>query len=73
MIADSSGRMPEQLKNDADWAYFQSQLDLSQLVLVGRRSHDAAPSTGRRKRVVISRSVSDLDQRVNDVWWWKSG
>lgn len=69
MIADAAGAMPEQLKNDADWAYFQAQLDLSHMVLVGRRSHQAAPSTDRRRRVVMSRSVSALEQRDN-VWWW---
>lgn len=69
MIADAAGAMPVQLRNDADWAYFQAQLDLSHMVLVGRRSHEAAPSTGRRRRVVMSRSASALEQRDN-VWWW---
>jgi dihydrofolate reductase len=69
MIADASGEMPDELKNDADWAYFQSQLDLSELVIVGRRSHEAAPSTGRRRRVVLSGSVASLEQR-RSVWWW---
>lgn len=69
MIADATGTMPAALKNDADWAYFQAQLDLCQLVMVGRRSHEAAPSTGRRNRVVLSRSVPALEQRQG-VWWW---
>jgi hypothetical protein len=69
MLADACGAMPPQLRNDADWAYFQAQLDLAQLVLVGRTSHDAAPSTGRRRRVVISRSAAALEQR-DAVWWW---
>jgi hypothetical protein len=69
MLADATGAMPPQLRNDADWAYFQAQLDLAHLVLVGRTSHDAAPSTGRRRRVVMSRAVAALEQR-GAVWWW---
>lgn len=69
MIAGADGHMPAALRNDADWAYFQSQLDLSQLVLVGRRSHEAAPSTGRRRRVVVSRSAASLELRGH-AWWW---
>lgn len=69
MIADASGKMPAELMNDADWAYFQSELDRSHLVLVGRRSHEAAPSTGRRRRVVMSTSVASLEER-EFAWWW---
>lgn len=72
MIADATGTMPAALRNDADWAHFQTQLDLSQLVLVGRGSHEAAPSTGRRRRVVMSRSTTGLEQR-DGVWWWNPG
>ena len=69
MIADASNTMPAELKNERDWAYFQTELNLCQLVLVGRRSHEAAPSTGKRRRVVMSRSASSLEFR-NNVWWW---
>lgn len=69
MIADAAGVMPAALKNDADWAYFQAELDLAQLVMLGRRSHELAPNPLRRRRLVASSSVASLEQRA-DAWWW---
>ncbi|MCW5636334.1 MAG: hypothetical protein KIT17_23560 [Rubrivivax sp.] len=69
MIADASGRMPPELQNEADWTYFQSQLDLAQLTLLGRESHLAAPNKRDRARLVASSSVAALEKRP-DAWWW---
>lgn len=69
MIADAAGVLPEPLKNEADWTYFQAELDLARLVLLGRRSHEAAPNPRGRKRMVASRSVATLERR-SDGWWW---
>jgi dihydrofolate reductase len=69
MIADAAGAMPEQLKNDADWAHFQAELALAQLVLIGRRSHEASPSRRARPRLVVSGAVAALERRPN-AWWW---
>jgi hypothetical protein len=68
-IADSSGAMPLGLRNDADWAYFQTELDRAQLVALGRASHQAAPNVRRRPRLVLSHSVATLERRA-DAWWW---
>jgi dihydrofolate reductase len=69
MIADARGAMPAALVNEADWAYFQAELDRADLVLVGQRSHEAAPNTRRRRRLVVSSSAAALEQRP-DAWWW---
>ncbi|MDE3175476.1 MAG: hypothetical protein KGM15_05120, partial [Pseudomonadota bacterium] len=43
-IADAAGIMPECLKNDADWAHFQAELDRADWIALGRASHEAAPN-----------------------------
>ena len=35
-ITDGSGATPEVLRNQADWAYFQRELDRADLVVLGR-------------------------------------
>ncbi|MFK8032682.1 MAG: hypothetical protein AB8B94_00950 [Hyphomicrobiales bacterium] len=68
-IADAAGNMPDVLKNDADWAYFQAALDAATLTVVGRKGHEANPNVKQRRRLILSRSVKGLEQR-DDGWWW---
>ena len=68
-IADASGSMPASLQNEADWAYFQAELDRSCAVLLGRAAHEATPNTTGRLRIVMSRSLSGL-KRIQADWWW---
>jgi hypothetical protein len=68
-ITDGSGATPEVLRNQADWAYFQRELDRADLVVLGRIGHEANPNTKGRPRLVVSSSSSGLEQR-NDAWWW---
>jgi hypothetical protein len=68
-IADAQGAMPEALKNDADWAYFQAELDRADWVLLGRASHEATPNTRRRRRIVLSHAARGLERRPEAVWW----
>ena len=68
-IADADGRTPKSLRNDADWAYFQSELDRADLVAIGRLGHEANPNVHRRRRLVLSASARGLEQR-DDAWWW---
>lgn len=68
-IADAEGRLPPALMNEADWQYFQAGLDKSDLVIVGRRSHEAAPNARNRPRLILSRAVAGL-MRKADGWWW---
>ena len=67
-IADFSGAMPDSLRNDADWAYFQAGLDAADWVALGRASHAAAPNPKRRRRLVVSRSARGLESRDDGVW-----
>lgn len=68
-IADANGDMPDCLKNDADWAYFQAALDAATITVVGRKGHQANPNHKARRRLILSRSVPALEQRM-DGWWW---
>ncbi|WP_306259430.1 hypothetical protein [Pararhizobium sp. IMCC21322] len=68
-IADADGNMPECLKNEADWAYFQAALDAATLTVIGRKGHAANPNHKNRRRLILSRSVKALEHRA-DGWWW---
>ena len=69
-IANSEGIIPEDLLNDADWAYFQAELDKAALSVLGRRSHDAAPNRRNRRRLVMSRRGAGLERNGEGAWWW---
>ena len=64
-IADRDGAMPPELHSDADWRLFQAALDRSVLVVLGRIGHARHPNPGRR-RLVLSRSVADLQPDPGD-------
>ncbi|MCB5175698.1 hypothetical protein [Microvirga lenta] len=68
-IADAEGRMPDVLRNEADWAYFQDGLDRSAVTVLGRLGHEANPNPRGRLRLVVSSSSAGLERRA-DGWWW---
>ena len=68
-IADAAGDMPDELRHPADQDRFQAALDQAALIVLGRRSHEAAPNPRRRLRLVMTRSVDALEERA-DAWWW---
>jgi hypothetical protein len=68
-IADATGRTPAILRNDADWAYFQKELDRSAVTVLGRLGHEANPNPRGRLRMIVSSSSSGLERR-SDGWWW---
>ena len=68
-IADAAGALPPALMNDADWAYFQAELDRADLCVLGRASHDVAPNPQGRVRVVMTRAVQGL-VRAEGAWLW---
>jgi len=70
-IADDQGQMPKGLMNDADWRYFQAELDRAALLVVTRISHEATPNVRGRRRLIMSRQVSNLVER-EDGWWWNA-
>jgi hypothetical protein len=68
-IADAAGRTPDVLRNDADWAYFQMELNRSAVTVLGRLGHEAHPNPKGRLRMVLSSSASGLERRP-DGWRW---
>ncbi len=68
-IADSDGATPQSLRNDADWAYFQRELDRADLVALGRLAHEANANVRGRRRLVVSSQARGLEPR-GDAWWW---
>jgi hypothetical protein len=68
-IADASGGTPASLRNPADWAYFQSELDVAALTVLGRLGHEANPNVKGRPRLVLSSAIAGFERRP-DAWWW---
>lgn len=68
-IADAAGRMPDALRNDADWAYFQAELNRSDVTVLGRLGHEAHPNPRGRMRMILSSSSQGIEKRA-DGWWW---
>ena len=60
MIADAAGEMPDALRSEADWRYFQAALDRAALVVLGRKGHARHPNPGRR-RLVLTTSIGTLE------------
>ncbi|UVF21373.1 hypothetical protein HPT29_009715 [Microvirga terrae] len=71
-IADASGRTPDALRNEADWAYFQAELNASALTVLGRLGHEGNANPKARLRMILSSSSSGLERRP-DGWWWNPG
>ncbi len=65
MIAAADGIMPDGLRVDADWTFFQAALDRAALVVLGRKGHANHPNPGRR-RLVLTRSVVRLETDQSD-------
>jgi dihydrofolate reductase len=72
-IAGADGRTPDALRNEADWAYFQRELDRADLVALGRLGHEANPNVRGRRRLVLSRSAGGLERRGAEWWWNPAG
>ncbi|MCG7394737.1 hypothetical protein MHY87_17680 [Microvirga sp. ACRRW] len=68
-IADAAGRTPDVLRNDADWAYFQAELNRSDVTVLGRLGHEANPNPRNRVRMILSSSSQGIEMR-GDGWWW---
>jgi len=60
MLADAGGVMPETLKFEGDKQFFNAALDRADLIVHGRHSHEGQPNSPQRKRIIVTRTVSDL-------------
>lgn len=70
-IADTQGRFPDVLRNDADQRFFKSAVDRAAAVARGRITHEQEPNAGKR-RLVLTRRVSGLapDSRDPQALFW---
>jgi hypothetical protein len=68
-IADAEGSTPLALRNEADWTYFQAELDKADLIAIGRLAHEANPNFKQRRRLVLSRRARGLENRADAIWW----
>lgn len=71
-IADASGETPPSLRNEADWAYFQEELDRASLTVLGRFGHGINPNRRNRPRMILSSAANGIERR-DDGWWWNPG
>ena len=71
-ITDADGRMPDVLRNEADWQRFQAELDRAALVVLGRGGHAAHPNARHRPRMIVSSQADGVEERA-DGWWWNPG
>lgn len=69
-IANADGRMPEALKSEAEWAFFQAGLDAADVVVLGRLSHKVTPNPKKRLRLVTTSSVDEpqIDEEGTVFW-----
>ena len=68
-IADASGGMPDVLRNEADLAYFQAELDRANLTVLGRLGHEANPTRRRRPRLILCSRSAGLELAPDASWW----
>lgn len=70
-ITDALGGMPDALKTEAEWAFFQAGLDAAQVTVLGRKSFDVTPNPKRRQRLILTRSVQALRPVGDDcsIFW----
>ena len=68
-IADEHGTTPDALRNHADMAYFQAELDRADLTVLGRLGHEANPNRRLRPRLILSSQSAGLEL-ASDGWWW---
>jgi dihydrofolate reductase len=60
MLADAAGIMPESLMFEADQHFFERGLDLVDVVVHGRHSHERQRSSHLRRRLILTRQVPAL-------------
>jgi dihydrofolate reductase len=60
MLADRHGRIPPELKIDADQRFFEQGLEAADLIVHGKHSHEQQPHSHGRHRLVLTRTVAGL-------------
>jgi dihydrofolate reductase len=60
MLANADRVMPDELKFEGDKKFFTAALDRADLIVHGRHSGEGQPTSPRRKRIILTRSVASL-------------
>lgn len=69
-IADADGEMPSALKTEAEWSFFQAGLDVSDVIVLGRKSHEITPNPKARRRLVLTSGVDKpVWEDARTVFW----
>ena len=61
MLANAQNAMPDELKFEGDKRFFTAALDRAALIVHGRHSHEDQPNSPKRKRIVLTRKVTDVE------------
>jgi dihydrofolate reductase len=62
MLANADRVMPNSLKFDADYAFFEAALDAVDLVVHGRHSQEQQPRAPMRRRLILTQSIPRIAQ-----------
>jgi hypothetical protein len=60
MLANAHHVMPDELKFEGDKAFFTAALDRADLIVHGRHSYEDQPSSPRRTRLIVTRTVDAI-------------
>ena len=60
MLSGGDRVMPDELKFEADKAFFSAALDHADVVVHGRFSQEDQPNSPRRKRIILTRKIAAL-------------
>ncbi len=58
MLASADRVMPDELRFEGDKRFFTDALDRADLIVHGRNSYEDQPNSPRRKRIVVTRTIS---------------
>ncbi len=58
MLADANRVMPDSLKFEADYAFFEAALDAVDLVVHGRHSQEQQPRAPQRRRLILTQRIT---------------
>src|SRR5512147_2323499 len=61
MLANAQNAMPDELKFEGDKRFFTAALDRAALIVHGRHSHEDQPNSPKRRRIVLTRKVADVE------------
>lgn len=76
MVADANGVMPAALINEVDQKFLSDRLDRADFLVHGRHSHENQPPSGRRRRLIASRTINAIgpcDGYPNALLWNPAG